>query len=81
VADEKRSLFARIRAVLAPGGRFVLADVIVPDDPGDAVTSLTPGWDNPSTLGEQLRWLGDEGFGVEVTWVHRDLAVVCADSP
>jgi tRNA threonylcarbamoyl adenosine modification protein (Sua5/YciO/YrdC/YwlC family) len=81
VAEEKRSLFARIRAVLAPGGRFVLADVIVPDDPGDAVTSLTPGWDNPSTLGEQLRWLGDEGFGVEVTWVHRDLAVVCADSP
>jgi tRNA threonylcarbamoyl adenosine modification protein (Sua5/YciO/YrdC/YwlC family) len=81
VAEEKRSLFARIRAVLAPGGRFVLADVIVPDDPRDAVTSLTPGWDNPSTLEEQLRWLGDEGFGTEVAWLHRDLAVLRAESP
>ena len=81
VAEEKRSLFSRIRSVLAPGGRFVLADVIVPEHPRDAVIELTPGWDNPSRLEEQLRWLGDAGFATEVVWHHRDLAVVRADSP
>lgn len=79
VAEEKRSLFARIRAVLAPGGRFVLADVIVPEDPRDAVISLTPGWDNPSTLEEHQRWLLDAGFGAEVIWLHRDLVVLRAE--
>ena len=29
----KRDLFERIATVLVPGGRFVLADVIVPTDP------------------------------------------------
>ena len=41
-ADGKRDLFARIAAALAPGGRFVLGDVIVPEDPADATIPLTP---------------------------------------
>jgi len=80
-SSQKRDLFTRVRAVLAPGGRFVLADVIVPVDPADAVISLTPGYDHPSTVAEQLGWLAVAGFEARVVWEHRDLAVVSADVP
>jgi tRNA (cmo5U34)-methyltransferase len=78
--DSKRDLFARVRAVLAPGGRFVLGDVIVPVDPADAVTSLTEGFDHPSPLDVQLGWLAEAGFEARVVWEHRDLAVVVASA-
>ncbi len=77
---EKQKLFARVHEALGPGGRFVLADVVVPPDPADAVTGLTPGFDKPSTLAEQLQWLQDAGFSTRVTWEHRDLAVVVAQA-
>jgi tRNA threonylcarbamoyl adenosine modification protein (Sua5/YciO/YrdC/YwlC family) len=77
---EKPDLFARVRDALSPGGRFVLADVIVPDDPADAVIPLTPGYDKPSPLSDQLRWLHDAGFrSVDVIWRHDDLAIVVAE--
>ena len=44
--------------------------------PADAVTGLTPGFDKPSTLAEQLQWLQEAGSAARVTWQHRDLAVV-----
>ena len=75
----KADLFTRVHRVLEPGGRFVLADVVVPDDPGDAVTSLTPGFDKPSSVDEQLEWLAGAGFHATVAWRHRDLAVIVAD--
>lgn len=75
----KRDLFVRIRERLTPGGRFVLADVIVPADPADQVTELTPGFDLPDTVEDQLRWLGEAGFSASVTWSHRDLAVLVAE--
>ncbi|MGI8505982.1 MAG: Sua5/YciO/YrdC/YwlC family protein [Solirubrobacteraceae bacterium] len=75
----KRDLFARIRAALASDGRFVLADVIVPSDPRAAVSPLTPGYDHPSTLAEQLVWLAEAGFDARVAWQHADLAVVVAE--
>jgi tRNA (cmo5U34)-methyltransferase len=75
-ANEKADLFRRVRAVLAPGGRFVLADVVVPERASDAVTPLTPGFDKPSSLAEQLEWLRDAGFDPAVTWSERDLAVL-----
>jgi len=75
----KADLFTRVREVLEPGGRFVLADVVVPDDPADAVTSLTPGFDKPSSVDEQLSWLTAAGFAARVSWRHRDLAVIVAD--
>ena len=80
-SSQKRDLFTRVRAVLAPGGRFVLADVIVPVDPADAVISLTPGYDHPSTMAEQLGWLAEAGFAARGVWEHLDLAVVSADVP
>jgi len=79
--DEKADLFARVRSVLRPGGRFVLADVIVPVDPADATISLTPGFDRPSPLADQVGWLRDAGFEVRVCWESGDLAVVAADAP
>jgi len=78
---EKRDLFRRVRVALAPGRRFVLADVVVPADPTDAVTSLTPGYDRPDTVVAQLEWLAEAGFAVRVAWEHADLAVVVADRP
>ncbi|MEO6857021.1 MAG: Sua5/YciO/YrdC/YwlC family protein [Solirubrobacteraceae bacterium] len=77
-AGEKQDLFARVRAVLAPGGRFVLGDVVVPVLAEDAVTSLTPGYDSPSPLADQLEWLAAAGFEPATRWQHRDLAVVLA---
>jgi tRNA (cmo5U34)-methyltransferase len=76
---EKRDLFERVRAVLGPGGRFVLADVIIPVDPADAVIPLTPGYDHPSTVADQLGWLAEAGFQARVGWEHQDLAVLVAD--
>lgn len=76
---EKQDLFARVRAALAPGGRFVLADVIAPVDPAEASTPLTPGYDHPSSIADQLRWLKEAGFDARVGWTHADLAVLVAD--
>jgi L-threonylcarbamoyladenylate synthase len=78
-SEEKRSLFARVREALAPGGRFVLADVVVALDPGERVIPLTEGYDRPDTLSQQLAWLAASAFSVSVEWTHRDLVVVVAE--
>jgi tRNA (cmo5U34)-methyltransferase len=77
----KADLFARVAAVLEPGGRFVLADVVVPDDPADATTPLSPDYDLPSRVDEQLEWLRDAGLDPSVVWAQGDLAVVVAVRP
>lgn len=78
---DKEQLFARVAHALEPGGRFVLADVVVPADPADAVTSLTPGFDRPSPVPDQLRWLEQNGLTPRVRFSHRDLVVIVADKP
>jgi tRNA (cmo5U34)-methyltransferase len=80
-ADGKRDLFRRIAAVLKPGGRLVLADVVVPEREEDAVTPTTPGFDRPDALDPQLEWLREAGFAPQTTWTWKDLAVVRADLP
>ncbi len=75
----KAALFTRIGGALRPGGRFVLGDVVIPEDPGATVTPVTDGYDRPSTVVDQLRWLAEAGFEAAVTWSERDLAVVRAD--
>jgi tRNA (cmo5U34)-methyltransferase len=75
----KAELFERVAGALSAGGRFVLGDVVVPDDPADARTPLTPGYDHPSPLADQLDWLRVAGFEPRVTWSEADLAVVAAD--
>ena len=78
---DKAELFAGVARALEPGGRFVLADVVVPADPDDAVTSLTPDFDRPSPVTEQLQWLQESGLAPRVTFSHRDLAVIVAEKP
>ena len=77
---QKARLFERVRQVLSPGGRFVLADVVVPEDPSEAQIPLTPGFDKPSRVSEQLGWLAAAGFEPRVTWERGDLAVIAADA-
>ena len=80
-AEGKQDLFRRISQVLRPGGRLVLADVVVPERKEDAITPTTPGFDRPDPLASQLEWLGEAGFEPETTWSWKDLAVVRADLP
>ncbi|HEX6699468.1 MAG TPA: class I SAM-dependent methyltransferase [Gaiellaceae bacterium] len=77
-ANGKRDLFARVRDVVAPGGVFVLADVVVPKRPEDGVTPLTAGFDLPDPVDDQLAWLDAAGLPAEVVWERRDLAVLRA---
>jgi tRNA (cmo5U34)-methyltransferase len=76
---DKADLFARVGAVLRPGGRFVLGDVVLPADPTDAVIPVTEGHDRPSSLADQLDWLAAAGFDVDGVWSEHDLVVVRAD--
>jgi tRNA (cmo5U34)-methyltransferase len=76
---QKADLFERVASALEVGGRFVLADVVVPDDPADARTPLEAGVDLPDTVADQLRWLTAAGLASSVAWQHQDLVVVVAD--
>jgi tRNA (cmo5U34)-methyltransferase len=80
-AAGKADLFCRVAAVLVPGGRFVLADVVVPERPEDAVIPCTPGFDLPDSVPDQLEWLEAAGLEPRVTWSQRDLAVIAATRP
>ena len=77
---QKAELFRRVRAALRPGGLFVLGDVVVPIDPADADVPLTSGFDKPSSLADQLRWLREAGFDASVVWEEGDLAVILASA-
>jgi tRNA (cmo5U34)-methyltransferase len=77
----KADLFARVADRLRPGGRFVLGDVVVPDNPADVVTPIDGVYDQPSTVDDQLRWLAAAGLDAEVVWARQDLVVIIADSP
>lgn len=75
-SHEKRDLFARVHAVLRTGGRFVLGDVVAAER---IVAPLSDGYDKPDRARDQVQWLGDAGFGVELVWEQDDLAVIRAD--
>ena len=73
--EGKRDLFARIAQVT---DTFVLGDVVVPERPEDAVIEIDWVDDLPSSVAEQLAWLGDAGFGTKADYVRPDLAVFVA---
>ena len=75
-AAGKADLFERVARQLAPGGRLVLGDVVVPEHASDVVTPIDGDYDTPSTVAEQLAWLTAAGLEAEVVWAHRDLAVM-----
>jgi tRNA (cmo5U34)-methyltransferase len=75
----KRLLFERVHEALRAGGRFVVGDVVIPVDPADAVTPLTPDYDRPDRIHDLLVWLTDAGFIPSVSWECKDLVVIAAD--
>jgi tRNA (cmo5U34)-methyltransferase len=75
----KADLYRRVAAVLDRGGRFVMGDVVVPEDPADVVTPIDGVYDQPSTVADQLSWLRAAGFSPSVVWSHLDLAVISAN--
>lgn len=75
----KADLFARIASVLAPGGRFVLCDVVTPTGPVEQPVPLEDGVDLPDSASDQLRWLADAGFDASLVHADGDLAIVRAD--
>lgn len=77
----KRDLFARVASVLSSEGRFVLADVVVPEDPAAATIPIDGVYDRPDRLADQLEWLHAAGLTAEPVWVAGDLAVVRASRP
>jgi len=77
----KADLFKRLVGVLAPAGRLVLGDLVVPDDPSDAVTPIDGDYDTPSRAEDQLQWLRAAGLSPELPWAHRDLAVMVGEAP
>jgi tRNA (cmo5U34)-methyltransferase len=79
--DAKAGLFRRIAGRLAPGGRLVVGDVVVPENPSDAVTPIDGEYDTPDTVADQLSWLADAGLRASVAWAHRDLAVLAGRAP
>jgi tRNA threonylcarbamoyl adenosine modification protein (Sua5/YciO/YrdC/YwlC family) len=77
--EGKAELLKRVAAVTASGGRFVQADIIVPEDPADAVIAIDGVHDQPSSITAQLDWLRAAGFAsAEVCWRRQDLAVIVA---
>ena len=80
-AAAKQDLFRRVRDVLRPGGAFVLGDVVVPEDPADALIEIDWVVDVPDRLDDQIAWLESIGFTTETLWTERDLAVVRAVKP
>jgi len=80
-APGKEDLFRRIAKVLEPGGSFVLADVVVPENDADVVTPIDGVYDTPDRVDDQLQWLRDAGLDPETVWSYKDLAVIRATRP
>jgi tRNA (cmo5U34)-methyltransferase len=68
-----------VHARLRAGGRFVMADVVIPDNSADATTPLTDDYDKPDRAADLLRWLQAAQFRAECVWAAHDLAVFVAD--
>jgi tRNA (cmo5U34)-methyltransferase len=77
----KQDLFGRVAGVLEPGGTFVLADVVVPENDADVVTPIDGAYDKPDRVDDQLAWLHDAGLDPETVWSYKDLAVMRARRP
>lgn len=71
----KRDLFARVAAVLRPGGCFVLGDVVVPAEGREGPIEIDWEMDLPDSVEDQLAWLRAAGFEADASSVRVDLAV------
>jgi tRNA (cmo5U34)-methyltransferase len=74
----KRDLFRRVAQAVRPGGKFVLADVVVPEREEDSQIEIDWVMDLPDRLDDQLEWLREAGLEPEPVWTYKDLAVIRA---
>lgn len=79
--ENKALLFRRVSDVLSPGGRFVMLDVVIPEEPVAAPIPLEDGVDKPSSVEDLLNWLYAAGLGAETVYSAGDLAIVAAIAP
>jgi tRNA (cmo5U34)-methyltransferase len=77
--EDKAELFLNVARRLHAGGRFVMGDVVIPDDPFDALIENEDGYDFPSTAKELQGWMSEAGFTTEILWICKDLAVFGGD--
>jgi tRNA (cmo5U34)-methyltransferase len=70
--DAKRDLFIRIAQL---SDNFVLGDVVIPEDPHEAMIEIDWEYDLPSSVADQLDWLRAAGFRADAAYVRPDLAV------
>jgi tRNA (cmo5U34)-methyltransferase len=80
-AAGKAALFRQVASVLAPGGRFVFLDVVVPTTDVARPVPLEAGVDLPSSVDDQLGWLAAAGLHPAVVLAEDDLAIIAADRP
>jgi tRNA (cmo5U34)-methyltransferase len=70
----KRDLFTRVSRLTR---NFVLGDVVVPEDPAEAVIEIDGVYDTPSSVAEQLAWAREAGFTeTEARFIRPDLALL-----
>ena len=74
----KTDLFARVAERLSESGRFVMADVVVPDTPVTDPTPLDPAQSTLDRLDDHLDWLRRAGLRPEVRWAESDVVVIAA---
>jgi len=75
----KADLFRRVAVALTAGGRLVIGDVVVPENPADVIAPIDGEYDKPSPIPDQVAWLEQAGFRARVTWTEADLAVMVGD--
>src|SRR6266540_3731427 len=77
----KADLFRRVAVALTAGGRLVIGDVVVPENPADVIAPIDGEYDKPSPIPDQVAWLEQAGFRARVTWTEADLAVMLNRMP
>ena len=78
-SEAKADLFERVAHVLRPAGRFVLCDVVVPENDVATPIPLEEGVDLPDTVHDQLRWLEDVDLDASIVFVEDDVAILRAE--
>jgi tRNA (cmo5U34)-methyltransferase len=78
-AHAKRRLFMRLTRSLAPGGRFVLGDIVIPEPPDKTAAPQDPEYDHPESPADLVDWLREAGLAPTVVWLEQDLLVAVGD--
>lgn len=87
--DRKRSLFAEVAGLLAPGGRFLNLEVVASASPvrhAEFLDAIGRAADDPedrlATVEDQIRWMGEAGLvAPDCLWRWRGFAVLVGDAP